>query len=154
MIENFKHLVALSLATLIAYFQPVQNLFIALIVLILLNFALGLIAGLVARKETFQFRKAFRTVWEATSCFLLIAAVFFIGDHLGARGELIQALSTLVYAIAYFYAVNICRNLQQLFPGSRIMAFVYYLLSVELLTKLPQLNRFLTTHRHDADIPR
>jgi len=150
--ESLKSLIAVSLAAILAYFEPVHHVLTAILLLIALNFIFGLIAGIVANKETFSFKKAFACVREASVFLLVLATVFFIGDHLGARGESLQAVSTIAYALAYFYSVNISKNLRELFPESKPIAFLYYLLSIEALSKLPQVSNFLKKGRYDARI--
>ena len=148
--ESIKSLTAVSLAALLAYFEPVHNVLAAVLLLFALNFLFGLLAGVVTNKEKFSFRKSFACIREVSVFLLLLTAVFFVGDHLGARGESLQAVSTIAYALAYFYAVNICRNLRELFPQSKAISYLYYLLSIEVLTKLSLLNNFLKTEHHDA----
>lgn len=148
--ESLKSLLAVSLAAILAYFEPVQNVLIAIFLLIAFNFTFGLVAGIVANREPFSFRKAFACIREASVFLLVLSSVFFIGDHLGARGESLQAVSTIAYALAYFYSVNISKNLRELFPKSKPIAFLYYLLSIEVLSKLPQVSTFLKKGRYDA----
>jgi hypothetical protein len=67
----------------------------------------------------------------------------------------LQAVSTITYALIYFYAVNIFKNLRQLFSGSKAITFIHYLISVEVLQKLPHLNRFLSKdYRENRDLRR
>jgi len=149
--NHMKSFAAISLAALFAYFEPVHSVLVGLAWLFVLNFLFGLATGIIAQGESFQFRKAFRCLSEASVFLLLLASVFFIGDHLGARGQSLQAVSTIAYALTYFYAVNICKNLMQLFPRSKCIAFLYYLVSVEILAKLPRIKEYLKPKGHDAD---
>lgn len=150
--ESIKSLTAVSLAALLAYFEPVHNVLAAVLLLFALNFLFGLLADITANKEKFSFRKAFVCIREVSVFLLILASVFYVGDHLGARGESLQAVSTIAYALAYFYAVNICRNLRELFPQSKPISCLYHLLSIEALTKLPLLNNLIKTEHHDANI--
>jgi len=141
--EKIKVFAAVSISAILAYFEPIQNVLVSVSWLFVLNFLFGLLAGLVANKERFSFRKAFVCISEASVFLLILAVVFYIGDHIGVRAGALQAVSTITYALIYFYSVNIFKNLRQLFPGSKTIAFIHYLISVEILQKLPHLNNFL-----------
>jgi len=141
--ESIKIFAAISLAAIIAYFEPVHNILIAFVWIFAMNFLFGLVSGMVANKEKFNFRKAFKCFSEASVFFLILASVFFIGNQLGAKGQAMQTVSTIAYAAVYFYSVNIFKNLVQLFPNSKLIAFIHYLLSIEVLSRLPFVSRFL-----------
>ena len=55
-----------------------------------------------------------------------------------------------MYAVIYFYSVNVFRNLAKLFPDSRTLKFLYYVLSFEVLRKLPFLKRFEEQEEKDG----
>jgi len=93
---------------------------------------------LIIRHQAFNFRKAFSCLREASVFLLLLASIYFIGDHLAAKAEALQAISTIAYALIYFYSVNIFKNLRQIFPESKPIAILYDLLSIEILSKLPR----------------
>ena len=139
--QTTKSFIAVSLASILAYFQPIGSILTAILWLFLLNFIFGLVAGIVANKESFNFRKAFACVTEASVFLVILSAIFYIGDHLGARGGAMQAISTITYTLLYFYSVNIFKNLRQLLPGSKSIAWLYNLLSIEMISRLPRLSR-------------
>lgn len=137
---NLKSFIAISIAAIVAYFEPVHHLLIAILFLIALNFVAGFIADLTANKNSFSFKKAFTSIREALVFLLLLASIYFIGDHLQAKNEIMQVISTITYALAYFYSVNILKNIRQIFPQSKIINIIYDLLSVEILSRLPKNN--------------
>jgi len=141
--EKIKSFTTVSIAAILAYFEPIQDVLVAVTWLFILNFMFGLLAGVIAHKEQFNFRKAFVCVSEASVFLLLLAVVFYIGDHIGARAGAMQAVSTITYALIYFYSVNIFKNLRLLFPGSKAMAFIHFLISVEVLQKFSRCNNFI-----------
>ena len=141
--QNIKTFLAVSLASMLAYFEPIGDILTSITVLFLLNFVFGLLAGLLAHRETFNFRKAFVCVSEASVYLLLLASTFFIGDHLGLRSGALQAVSTVTYTLLYFYSVNIFKNLKVLMPKSKTIAFLHYLISIQILHKIPSLNQYL-----------
>ena len=143
--QTSKSFIAVSLATILSYFQPIQSILTAILWLFVLNFLFGLVAGIVANKENFSFRKAFTCISEVSVFLVILSTIFFIGDHLGARGGAMQAISTITYALLYFYSVNILKNLKLLFPASKGLIWIYNLLSIELIAKLPRLNKIFST---------
>jgi phage-related holin len=148
--ESLKSFIAVSLAAILAYFEPVQHVLAAMLLLFALNFIFGLVADLVSSRN-FSFRKAFSCIREASVFLLVLASVYFIGDHLEAKAEALQMISTIAYALVYFYSVNICKNLRQIFPKSKPIVLIYDLLSIEILSKLPKTIHFQKKD-HDANL--
>ena len=74
--------------------------------------------------------------------YVIIMAVYFIGDILLNISGAIQCSTVIVYAILYFYGTNILRNCIKLFPTSRTLRFLYFVLSFEIIKKLPYMERF------------
>jgi len=141
--ESIKSFISISLAAMLAYFQPIHSVLSAISLLFVLNFLFGLMAGVIANREGFDFKKAFRCITEASVLLFILASVFYIGDHAGAKGETLQAISTIAYALIYFYSVNIFKNLVQLLPKSKPIAFIYNTISIGLIAKIPYLTNFL-----------
>lgn len=141
--ESIKSFIAFSLAALAAYFQPIQDILTAIVWILGANFALGLLAGILVNKESFDFRKAFYCIIEAVVFFALLSFVFIIGDKINNREGAIQCISAITYALLYFYGVNIFKNLKRLLPSSKLIAFIYYVISIEFVDKIPYLKEFL-----------
>jgi hypothetical protein len=133
--EHLKSLFAISIAAILAYFEPVQSVLTAILLLIAINFVVGLTADLLIRRNAFRFTKAFACIREASIFLFLLATAYFVGDHLKAKEEIVQAISTIAYTLTYFYSVNILKNLRQIFPESKPIAVCYDLLSIEILKK-------------------
>lgn len=145
--QPIKQFTAISFAAVLAYFQPIHSLLVAISALFVVNFVFGLITGITTNNERFCFRKAFACVGEASVFLVILSAIFFIGDHLHVQGQALQAISTVTYALIYFYVANILKNLNQLMPWSKTLAFLQRLVSFELL---PKMNRFLEKGEEDA----
>ena len=62
-----------------------------------------------------------------------------MGNPAGA----IQCISGVVYAIIYFYTVNILRNAHKLLPKSKVIHFLFYVLSFEVIKKIPYLQQYI-----------
>ena len=95
-------------------------------------------------------KKAFRCIIEAMVFFLLIAAIYFIGDHKGNPDGALQCVSFITYSIFYFYGVNILRNLKLMATSGtafyKVVSFLYYVVSVEFIKHIP----FLTNYQKEA----
>ena len=74
--------------------------------------------------------------------YVIIMAVYVIGDKLLNIVGAIQCSTVIVYAILYFYGTNILRNCIKLFPESKTLKFLYFVLSFEVIKKLPYMERF------------
>lgn len=82
--------------------------------------------------------------------FLLVAAIYFIGDHKGNPDGALQCVSFITYSIFYFYGVNILRNLKLMATSGtafyKVVSFLYYVVSVEFIKHIP----FLTNYQKEA----
>jgi len=87
-VESIKSFITISLSAILAYFQPIHSVLEAITLLFVLNFIFGLFAGVIVNKEKFSFKKAFRCISEVSISLFILASVFFIGDHAGAKGRI------------------------------------------------------------------
>ena len=137
-----KSVLVTSLCAVMAFFAPIANLIFAVFMIFLLNCIAGIIADVVTGNKTFELRKFFHCLFETMVFYVIILAVYFIGDILLNLNGAIQCSAVIVYAILYFYGTNILRNCYKLFPDSRTLKFMYYVLSFEVIKKLPYIERF------------
>ncbi|MFS2596609.1 phage holin family protein [Bacteroides fragilis] len=145
-----KNLFVGLLTGLAAYLNPISGDIKSLVILFFFNFLFGLAAGLLANNESFSLKKAFRCIIEAMVFFLLVAAIYFIGDHKGNPDGALQCVSFITYSIFYFYGVNILRNLKLMATSGtafyKVVSFLYYVVSVEFIKHIP----FLTNYQKEA----
>lgn len=146
--DYIKNLIATLFAGLAAYLNPLSGELTSLLAVFIINFAVGLLAGLIVNKESWSFKKAFRCILEATAFLLLVCAIYYIGDHKGNPEGALQCISFVTYSIYWFYGVNILRNLKELLPegstGYKVVAFLYYVVSIEFVKNIPYLNAYLS----------
>lgn len=145
--EHIRNLIAWILAALAAYFKPISSVFLGVAWVFLVNFIFGLLNGIITKNEKFSFRKAFVCIVEAMVLYLLMASIFFVGDRIGNPNGAMQCITAVVYALIYFYAVNILRNLKGLLPGNRTIRFLYWILSVEFVKKIPYVGQYLESFK-------
>ena len=137
----------IGLATSVAaYLNPISGDIKSLIALFAVNFLFGLLAGLLVHNESFSFKKAFRCILEAMAFFVMVCAIYYIGEHKGNPEGSLQCVSFVTYSVFYFYGVNILRNWKQLCTkGSatyKCVSFIYYVVSVEFIKNVPFLNDY------------
>ena len=145
--EYLKSLFISLISGLAAYLNPISGEIKSLIAVFALNFLFGLLAALLVNKESFSFKKAFRCIIEACVFFMLVCAIYWIGEHKGNPSGALQCVSFITYSVFYFYGVNIIRNIKSLFPsasvGYKVFAFLYYVLSVEFIKHIPYLTNYV-----------
>lgn len=129
-----------------AYLNPVSGDIKSLLALFAINFLFGLLAGLLTNGEIFNFKKAFRCILEAMAFFVLISAIYFIGEQKGNSEGALQCVSFVTYSVFYFYGVNVLRNWKLLCrKGSatfKCVSFIYYVVSVEFIKNVPFLSKY------------
>lgn len=137
-----KSVLVTALCAVLAFFAPIANLIFAVFIIFLLNCIAGIVADVVTDSKTFELKKFFHCLFETMVFYVIIMAVYFIGDILLNISGAIQCSTVIVYAILYFYGTNILRNCIKLFPTSRTLKFLYFCLSFEIIKKLPYLEKF------------
>lgn len=137
-----KSVLVTALCAVMAFFAPIANLIFAVFIIFLLNCVAGIITDVVTDRKTFELKKFFHCLFETMVFYVIIMAVYVIGDKLLNLAGAIQCSTVIVYAILYFYGTNILRNCNKLFPTSRTLKFLYYVLSFEIIKKLPYMERF------------
>ena len=113
---------------------PIHDILTACMIIFAANFFTGLFAGVLVQHEGFIFRKAFKCISEAAVISGLMAMILLVGDNIDNHDGAMSAISLAVYALIYFYGVNILKN--------RYIDFLYYVLSFEMIKKIPYLENY------------
>lgn len=141
-----KNLLIGLITSVTAYLNPISGDVKSLIALFVVNFMFGLLAGLLINNESFSFKKAFRCVLEAMSFFVLVSAIYYIGEQKGNPEGSLQCVSFVTYSVFYFYGVNVLRNWKQLCRKEsatyKCVSFLYYVVSVEFIKNIPFLDNY------------
>lgn len=148
-ITNLKNLLATLLSVTFAYFAPIQEIVFVIFFIFAINCLAGMIAGMVAKHERFSNRKFFHCLLETFMFYAIVLSIFVIGEKMNNMNGAMQCITGIVYAIIYFYGVNILRNLRKLFPRSKPLNFIYYVLSFEVVRKIPYLQQFIDSEKED-----
>lgn len=143
--ESIRTLIVSIVTALAAYFSPIQGEMQGLLILFSANFLAGLLTDILVNNGKFSFKKAFRCVAEFTCVAVFIAAMFSIGERKNDLSGTLQLVSFVTYVVVWFYTQNILRNLKSLFRTGTmhmICAFLYYIVSVEFIKRIPYLQTY------------
>lgn len=139
---ELKNLLVTLCSVTLAYFAPLNDMVFIIFFIFFINMLAGMISGIVVNNEPFNNKKFFRCLMETFVFYVIVLCIYVIGEKLGNVGGAMQCITGVVYAILYFYGTNILRNTNQLFPDSKTLAFIYYVVSFEIVKKIPYLQQF------------
>lgn len=142
MYNTIRNLIVTIFGVLMGYFAPLKDIVFVIFFIFLLNCIFGLVAGVGVQGEKFNLKKFFRCIMETLVFYVIVLSIFIIGEKMGNVDGALQCISGVVYAIIYFYSVNILRNANKLLPKSKVIKFLYYVLSFEVIKKIPYLQQF------------
>lgn len=146
---ELKNMLVTLFSVTLAYFAPVKDMVFVIFFIFLINMIAGLVSGIIVEKERFNNKKFFHCIVETCVFYLIVGSVFLIGEKLHNIDGALQCITGVVYAILYFYGTNTLRNLKNLFPENRVIAFIYYVVSFEIVKKIPYLQQFQDQHKED-----
>ena len=143
MCDTIKNLIVSVTSVLIGYFAPLKDIVFVIFFIFLLNCLFGLLAGVGVEGERFNLKKFFRCIMETLVFYVIVLSIYLVGEKMGNPAGAIQCISGVVYAIIYFYTVNILRNAHKLLPKSKVIHFLFYVLSFEVIKKIPYLQQYI-----------
>lgn len=145
--EYVKSFIISMLSGVLAYLRPIEGDLTSLMIIFGLNFAFGLLAGLLVNKEDFNFKKAWKCIWESCVICVLICSIYSIGENKGNISGALQCISFVCYSAFWFYSVNILRNMKLILPNEsaayKVVSFIHYIVSVEFVKRIPGLTTYL-----------
>lgn len=142
MFDTLRNLFVTITSVLVGYFAPLKDVVFVIFFVFLLNCIFGLLAGVGVQGERFSLKKFFRCIMETLVFYIIVLSIYLVGEKMGNPSGAIQCISGVVYAIIYFYAVNILRNAHKLLPKSKGIKFLFYVLSFEVIKKIPYLKQY------------
>lgn len=145
----FKNALATLLSFAVAYFAPIQNMVFVIFYVFLVNCVVGMIAGIVAEGEKFSFKKFTRCLFETLMFYLIVVCLYVCGKNMGNMSGAISVIGGVIYAIIYFTSVNMLKNMSKMFPQSNTLSFLYWIVSFEVLKKIPILKKFHEYNNYD-----
>lgn len=147
MFEQVKNVVVGIAMAILAYLKPIEGELWCLFLVFFLNFFFGYLSGMIANREDFNIKKAFRCIGEASVFFVLCTAIYAIGKLKGQDGGALQCVSFITYTIIYFYGTNVLKNLKKIFKPHTapwlVISFLYYVLRFKFIERIPFLSDYL-----------
>ena len=143
MLDTIKNLAVTITSIVVGYFAPLKDIVFVIFFIFLLNTIFGLIAGVGVQGEKFNLKKFFRCIMETLVFYVIVLSIYIVGDKMGNPDGAIQCISGVTYAIIYFYTVNILRNAHKLMPKNKVIKFLFYVLSFEVIKKLPYMQQYM-----------
>ena len=150
--NEIKGVLLMTFSALVGFFAPIQDLILAIIVLLSVNFASGLIEDAL-HAGGWSWKKAFKTFYELFVLCGIGFFVFAIGNFLHEKQGAIQCLTAIYFAAIWFYGVNILNNWKKILPeGStiyRFISFIHFVVSLQIVEKIPYLKAFLQQENNE-----
>lgn len=144
--ETLRAVVITLLAAIATYLEPIQGSLTDILALLLVNFAVGFITGLIVQDEKFSFKKFAIACGEGAFFLGLLSFTYFLGDHNGNGKETVSCISGISYIMIYCYGINILKNVKRWLikdsPFKMFIDMLYYILTVEFLKKFPAFKNY------------
>lgn len=143
MIDSVKIFIITVISAIIAFFEPIRNPIIVLFIVFLGDFFWGVMTDLIHNDDRIRIKKALFALLFLFLYMSIIVLAFVIGFLMGDMEESMFIVKTLTYVFTAFYIANTLRNLQELFSGNRVIAFLYFIFGLQVLKKMPDLYHYI-----------
>ena len=144
--SEIRYVVSTIISGMLSLLFPIKDFLYAMIVVFTLNYLFGWIAGMV-HGEKWSFKKSMVFFYHCAIFFVLTSALFITGHFMHNEGETIGVVKALCGIAIWFYATNIARNWQKMLVEDttmwRVAGFVYYVLTLKMVDKIPYLGEYL-----------
>ena len=150
--DAVKAFFSMIVSTILTIFNPLFNPTIILVILFVVDIATGIISDKVINKADFSSKKFLKAIMFLFLYVVIIGVlhlICYLQKDIEEGGLLLKAVT---YVCAYFYFSNIAKNLHKSYPGNRFFAFLYFVLSLNLVTeKISVLHMFLEKEKKEKD---
>ncbi len=147
---ELKGFIIAAFSAVLSFFMPIGDFIEAMILLFVVNFVFGLLADIV-NGGGWNKNKASMFFLYCLVFFAIALFIFTIGHLLHAHEEAVHGVKYLCVVSLWFFGVNIARNWKQITrEGStfhKLAAFLYYVLSMQVVEKIPFLKQFIEDKR-------
>jgi hypothetical protein len=127
---------------ILLYFLPIKDLSICIFIAFLMNFSMGILAGILVNCETLNIKKALYAFFEIAVYLVIVTCGYTWGEKLGNLYIILDGISILTWSWIYMYLVNFLKNAGRIAPNSKRIRFAHYILSLEFIRYLPILRKF------------
>ena len=136
LISAAKSFVLLMLTTLATIYIPLQEVFWMLLFAFAGNIYVGMYADVNANKNRFNLKKFFDAVKHFGFYLFLVVFVHKAGISLNDLEIGEQGVKWVTIIVLYYYITNIVRNGTIIFPGDKVLEFLYLVLTTQIFNKL------------------
>jgi len=151
--DAIKAFFSIITSALLTIFNPMFNPVILLVVLFVFDILAGIIADKIINNANFSYEKFCKSIMFLFY-YVLIIGILYLACYLQEdveQGALL--LKTITYVCAYFYFSNIAKNFHNSYPKNQFFAFLYFVLSLDVITKkIPILHTFLNKGKDNENI--
>lgn len=140
---------------LLGFFHPITDFLIAILILLFVNFASGLLEdelhgdGWKGKKAWKAFTELF--VLTGIGCF-----VFVIGHFMHNESGATQCISAVCYGAIYYYCKNILKNWLKITPKDttlyKLLGLLYYLISLYFIEYIPGAKGYFKREKQETAI--
>ena len=138
--DNFcsfmKPFILFAITGIIGAFSPLRDTIYVLNIAFAANIAMGVIADVHVNKAKFNMKK----FWEAfLHITLFILFIFIVNETTTRMGDLASGrlcVKWTTYIVVTGYLINILRNAHETWPGNKTIAFLYLIVSTEVVKKI------------------
>lgn len=145
-IEKIRVLVVGIGSAIMAFLSPLAGDLLSMLVLFAANAFFGVVADIVDGKS-WDKRKLKTAFVEALMFFAFVFLIYGIGYLKSNMDGALQCVSFVSYTLIYYYGTNIARNMMNILPdetlGHKTFSFIYYILSVEFIRRIPFMAAYL-----------
>ena len=150
--DAIKVFLSFIIGAFITIMNPLAEPVLILVILFVFDIVCGIITDKIINKTGFSFSKFMKSIQFLCLYVVIIASIWAVCYLQDDIEEGLLLLKTITYVCAYFYFSNIAKNLHESHPKNRFFAFLFFVLSVDILTnKIPILNRFLQSEKKRND---
>lgn len=153
-LEQFKYVICSIISGMLSLFFPIRDFMYAMLIVFTLNYIFGVVAGL-KHGERWDLKKSMVFFYHCAVFFVMTASIFLTGYFLHAGAETLGVVKALCGVAIWFYATNIVRNWRMMLIENTTMwkmaGFVYYVLTLKVIDKIPFLNEYLKSTNGKAD---
>jgi hypothetical protein len=135
LIGQFKPFCYMVWITFLSVVSPIQPILYVLFIVWVINFFMGLGAG-VKQGEEFNLKKAFESIKQIAFLGVSAMVIYFVPTLLEDEPIGQTGVKYLAYIISYFYTTNSFRNATKIWPGNSMFDFMYSLLSTQIFSQL------------------
>ncbi|MDR0829733.1 MAG: hypothetical protein LBN95_06440 [Prevotellaceae bacterium] len=140
--EVIKSILITLQSLLLAALMQVRTTLAVLVLLFFVNILLGIVADVVINGNKFNFKKFMYACVEVGIYILIVCGIAVIAHIKGEIQLGDYALNALSWLFIYAYGTNIFKNLHKILPNSLVISYIYYVISFEIIKKIPFFNNF------------